>query len=1138
MRHDRQSRTVLTVFLFAAFLAAGLVVHADPTAPVQARTGFDLVRVRAGQFSIPLRYGHLIPQTDRVELDGRTLTRGQDYTVDTVTGAVMLAVPANDGAMLRVSYQYDSSAKQTGVSGGTVTGGNGLTFRLSPSTNGTIALGLVERADDGTVTSSNVFGMQNAFSGGAFKLSGGVFLGQRTRSASSSMFGESTGQGGPEGQGVAIVQSLESRALGGTLTADFQDVSEKFGAVGQLNFAGDPNWLAKERGLKRVGFGIKGAQMFGGPQSFGLRQVGDDQGAITWRSGEVKVAGIALNWNQQKVDPGFTRFGDIREADRDQLAREKGLTREALQIAGNGLKLDSDKVQGLDGNGIYRREGSWTSGRTTLSFTDQKVDQSFSRFGDLRLAGRDQMAREQGLSRQKLSFAQGDWLKFTSGVVRSDKDGFDATDLTFKKGAWSLDYTSRKTGTQFDRMGSLSGQELSEHAAALQHLVDPSLPFNGGDVGALINGTGIDRSGMRLAFGSKATQWSLATESIDAPTGTVRNDQFSFSGGGTKFSFKQLDASAGFTEFGRLLPTEQQRLGPSTGLQKTDLSFARDFGKGRTLEFSRLAAEDLTGSAGRTTFRYESTPFGLSYARRDATSVFDSASTLSDPERDLLASLRGKGVSELKYHWALTSRLNLQGQTTSLTDDHDGTTHLVQDQSVRWNLGKGLEFKGRFRLDTLDGATGSLHDDTLQSFALTKDFGRMGKLGFQTESRRFEGLQDTLPNSQRTGLTYDLPLNKTFSLATQWNQTRFTDGTEEATHAETLFAQVTPRIGLSLSNIVLRQDLDTKPQARREIGGSVDFGKGIKLNFGQTRQVQEGAQGQSNDQFSVTPGVVQGVQIDSAKYTHIGADDQHDQYLGSFNFRNAKPLAWGGLKDVRFQYSAETVRDNFVWQREDRRMGFGANVAGISLDLGYRSQTVGDQYRAVDRTVKFVSDPSGKAPFRLQLLYGSRTLPNDTSVAVRDYSLCWNMGRGLQLEHSVVTNPLANGGPYLETTPVDERRNQWSLKWTGDKARKADFTWKEVLRDRADDSLYREAMANVTLFADNPSPLTFGYGLAQWERNGVRQTSNKFSLGFTQRPGPNQSLSFMLTNLNYGDSVASGMKPQNWGFRIDFFSRF
>ncbi|MFX8871931.1 hypothetical protein ABTM94_19680, partial [Acinetobacter baumannii] len=84
--------------------------------------------------------------------------------------------------------------------------------------------------------------------------------------------------------------------------------------------------------------------------------------------GDVKFGGISLNWNQQKVDPGFTRFGDIREADRDQLAREKGLTRESMQVAGAGIKLDSDKVQGLDGNGVYRREGSFGFGQTKFSF--------------------------------------------------------------------------------------------------------------------------------------------------------------------------------------------------------------------------------------------------------------------------------------------------------------------------------------------------------------------------------------------------------------------------------------------------------------------------------------------------------------------------------------------------------------------------------------------------------------------------------------------------------------------------------------------------------------------------------------------------------------------------------------------------
>ncbi|MES1227534.1 MAG: hypothetical protein ABUL72_02625, partial [Armatimonadota bacterium] len=280
---------------------------------------------------------------------------------------------------------------------------------------------------------------------------------------------------------------------------------------------------------------------------------------------------------------------------------------------------------------------------------------------------------------------------------------------------------------------------------------------------------------------------------------------------------------------------------------------------------------------------------------------------------------------------------------------------------------------------------------------------------------------------------------------------------QEMTYQQTLNAKLSSRVDLSLTNSHMRRDLDSAPQTRREVGAAIDFGKGIKLNVGQTRQIEEKVAGTQTDQFSITPGKVQDIQIDSASYTHNSTDELREQHQGSFNFHNAKSLNWGQFKDVRFQYAAETVRDSFIWQKEDRRMGIGANVRGISLDVGYRSQVTGDGYRAIDRTLKFNSDPTGKAPIRFALLYGARTLPTNEEVAVRDYSVTWQMNKGLLLEHSITTNPLQQGGTYLDTTPVDERRNNWSLKWTGDKSHKLDLSWKEIQRDRFDDALYREA---------------------------------------------------------------------------------
>lgn len=1124
-------------FALAALTAVSPFVCADPAPPVTTRTGFDLVRVREGQFTIPLRYGHVLAGSDRVELEGRALVRGREYTLDAVTGSLMLAVPVRDGTVLRVSYQYDPGASQTGVSGGGG-GGAGMTFRLAPGTSATIGLGMVERNADGSVLSSNVMGLKNSFSTGGTKLSGVLFVGQRTRSQSTNLFDGGSGGASEDGQGVAIVQSLSSRLFGGVMRADFQDVDERFNAVGALNFDdAESVALSRERGLKRTAFSLSDANLFGLRQSLGVRQVGDDRGGITWRNAEAKIGGIGLSWAQQSVDPGFLRFGDLRDQDRDLLARERGLTREGLEVAGRGAQYRSDKVEGLDGNGVYRQSFGFERGAWTLAYGDQKVDPGFARFGDLRLPGRDQLAREQGMTRRRFSLGIGSSASFATSAVQTDTGGVAATDLSLTQGPWSFGVSRRDYDKGFDRASSLTGAELQEYVLALDRMFDPTAGLNGADVGSFMGNPGIDRSVARLGFAGKSSQWRLDHHVVSTASGAVSEGRFALQTPKTKFEASLLGVGRGFSEFGRLTPTEQQRLGPSAGLAKISLDLATNLGMGRSLTLSQMRASDSMGSAGRTRLSLELPWLRLDYARRAASVDFQAVRALADPERDRLAGLLGQGQSELNFQFQPIRRLEIAGQTLLVTDDPGQSRHAFQNHNVEWGLGAGWLASGRFRTDAWSKGGEDTFNDRSWSVGLLKDFGRLGRLGLQHESRRVTGSQSALPHSDRLGLVYDLPVNDRFSLNTVTSGTRYADGSQETTYSQTLDAKVNKRLSVSFTNSHERGILDPQARTTRQFGARLDFGKGIVLNLGRSRKVEQTATGTHSDQFSLAPGTFQGVQVERASYSYNGWDDTRDQHLGSFSFRNAAPLKWGALRDVRFQAVAETVRDGYLWQKEDRRYGVGANVMGASLDVGYRSQMTGDGYRAIDRTVKYVSDPTGQKPLRFSVLYGARTLPTNDEVAIRDYALSWQMAKGLQLEHSVVTNPLQHGGPFLESTPIDERRNNWSLNWTRDPSRKLGLSWREVQRDRASDALYREAMANLTLFADNPSPITMSYGLVQWDRNGQRQTSHKFALAYTQRPGPNQSLSFSLTNMNFEHSVAAGLQPNQWGLRLDFFSR-
>ncbi len=1129
-------------------LAEPPVENATPTI-VGGRSSFDLVKISENSLSVALRYGNLIPRSETVILEGRTLTRDRDYTVDYISGLLYLKVKNKPGQTINVSYRYDDTKSQEGVFGSaTSPTANGFGFQLSPGAQAFIGMGYTERLADGSVLTGNLLGLANSFSFGGGGLSGVMMMNNRSRAEISSLLGEEDKRGNiEEGEGMAIVQQLQANALGGQIHASYQDIDDRFAGFQSFTSAGfsadQIKALSGEKGLKRTGFGLTGAQV--GALSFGgsHNSVGDSNGSITWRSAEAQLAGVSLAWNSLVVDPGFTKFNGLREQDRQALQKEKGMERQSLSlnraVGDNKASFEWASVRTSDdGQGFWRSNFAMNQGWLSASWFRQSVDDGFNRFGSLREGDRDQLGRERGIDRNgyALGIAPGSFqANFSSHLLDAPGGSLRQRDFNLGVGKWTLDYRYRGIDEAFHSHQALTGDDRNRFNEGVTAMY--GLKPHGND-NAGLNATGIERTGFRAA----GTIWDFNTilnrVTIENGSGAINFNQLSFTKGKTALSVSQQSATDGFSGAGSLFHTERQVLSDIDGLSKFQANFNTEFGKDAKLSFDWMNASDPFGDAFRQRLAYSQAGINLSYARRGVDKEFTAVGRMVDSERGLLSSLLGFDQTEMIANYSPGGPLKLSYRQT------DGINSLMDQSSFMREYGGSFNLTGNTALSFnvsnarfMDTGVATI-DSSFTGFTLSHNMGRAGMLSVTQETQSFNGTDQDMPDAQRRSVAYERQLTSSTKFRTEQSETQFDDGSRQTESRNKVSTAITPRVGVSVEDQRILRDGDLPDEARRNYGFWVDFGRGIRLDYGYNRQIN-GENGTMNSSTTLSGGEFGGLKLGGASYKTNRWDGKRQQHFGNVNFSNATPFEFGFLKDIKFRYNTDTQRDYLVWQKEILDMGFSSAIGNFAFGWDYASQVNNEGVRAIDRTFSLNSDKTGKAPLQASLRYGVRTTPTDEDVMIRDYSVSYQANKFLKVEHAVKTNELQNrGGVLLGSLPLDERKASWTAHYQNDPKLAFDLSWNEIKRDNRNDSLRREARFNATLFADNPSPVQLTYALQQWDRNGTASLAHSYGIWFTQHPGLNQSLSFGIEHLQWGQGRPAGGGLRDWKLRFDFSSRF
>lgn len=1124
--------------------------EAQEAAPVQVggSTTVDLISLTGANPGVPLRFGGVVPNSERVEFNGKTLVKGRDYQMDYESGVVYLMRAAKAGERLMVTYRYTGQTKAP-------EGKSLAAFKFDLVPGGMKMLmgyGMTERTADGNVLSSNVYGWSNGLKFGSSQIKGALLYADRANVQSQSGFEYRATPGQVEkGHSRLVLQNLQTGFMGGTLEAGYQEISKNFTAFGALQDSGysaqDIQNLTKERGLERWSLGFKGVNVGGMKLSSGTQTVGDSSGNITWRNFQISQNGFSLDWNARQIDKGFSRIKDLREQDREQMFKEAGMARENLTAGLKGkwgaLSYQNNDIDDGVGKSISRNLVSLDSTKFKFELGKQEVDGGFARMASLVDSERATYGRELGMKRQWSSVetslfgtAVGS-ISFKELAIKTPTGNFESQDYHMGNSLWSLDHTKRGTGAQSNALSAMAEPELDANIKAVASMVDPTANlFRPEERGWFMRGVGVNRESTRFtAKPFKNWNFDFRSMKVDNAGGDASVDALHIAGRDINFRFRQQKMADTFGDMMNLMDFERKNFGGVSGLDRTDMALDAKLGKNKGFQFNRSQADLGQNGFSRDTFAYKDPRLAVTVNQRSVDSGFDAVARILDPEKDFLNQIRGFKQRDVKVDWSILPNLKLDALIFDAQNDVTGEQRMLRDTKLSWTPDKNTQMSLIRVSRENDNPLAVLFANSIEQISLQKNFGRLGQFKYLSERQEFDGQNNQQADSLKRYLAYETKLNAKTSVRTEQTNLRYDNGEHEDTNANTVSTEISKRAGVSVTDVSVDRSGEKRDERKRNYGFWLDFGNGMRLSYGYARQLVGDLDGTGlmQSQLQLTPGQVGWFQVGQGQYNVNQWDGSRTQATSNVNFGTAKPMNVGILRDVKFQFGMDTAADRGNWLKENRQIAFSGRWGSNLFGYEYRSQMAPGELRGIDRVFTFETDRSDKRWLQGGLFYKVRTLPDNKQIMVRKFDLTLKPNRHTSLTHQMLTNPeVARGDALLGSITQGAQVNRWKLDFN----RKDDMTiggsWEEIMDTNRPRT--RTAGLNVTLFKKSGSPLSLYYGLEENDAGGNRSRADRYHIRFDQKAGPNQVFSFFAGNVSYNRTQASGTGKHNWTLRLDY----
>lgn len=497
----------------------------------------EVLRGTGSRLGYRLSHGNVLPATMRVNWAGRSLKIDTDYWVDSAAGSLIFAQPIRPSESVSVYYRYlDGPAAQSQTMAI-----SGLQFNLG----GAAQFGLTYNnvAGDGTGVDTSLYGLSlgGKFGGNNLAQFGGLAYVSNTQLSKNFNLNAAPGTVKPPagvkvGMDHLFTESLDLHSGQFQFHTSFQDVGKNFAGFQALkanNLNNKPlldqlTALEGEKGVRRLGFGMNLANDAKGKLPGGLalqwNKIEDATGAMTQEAIGYTAANFHANFATRDVSSSFASFKGLRDADKLQWEREKGMKSSALGLGFNfgvgakkkgavagGFSLDSLSFE--DQSGSYRRDLlQFSSGNVGLMLLSRRSGSAFRRLGDVSDADKTalaldlyrqfdpaaqaaqvtavdkvQVAREAGLDRQALrlddKMGKGGQIGFSSirvtnatpsATTPTSAQALQREAFALQTGPFSLNFTSRRVDPGFSRLADLSDIEKSNLALDTRRQFDPN----------------------------------------------------------------------------------------------------------------------------------------------------------------------------------------------------------------------------------------------------------------------------------------------------------------------------------------------------------------------------------------------------------------------------------------------------------------------------------------------------------------------------------------------------------------------------------------------------------------------------------------------------------------------------------------
>ena len=1125
------------------------------TAPKSATNGSqvgqanaDLLRGNGTRAGYLLRYGNIVPESERVTVDARTLQRNRDYTIDYTTGTLFFTEPVRTSQTIRVQYRYvPGSSEQRGL---LQAPSMMLQFRQS-QLNMMYSSSAFLRREDGTTLQTDTYGMQTRLHlTGNSAMEGLLFFSsQRAVQAVADPTLQPGAPARPNTQAAAgsdrlILQNLNWSLGGLQLRGMYQDVGQRFAgfaALREQKAAPEQllGWLEKERGMRRVSYGL-GYVVGGMNLQTDISRIADGKGEIRQAQYSVQTRQMELRYSERKIDPLFQRFNDLREDQRAQWAKERGLTRDTLSallhLSGNS-QLSYERQRILDtSSGIELNTYLLQTAGLKLTYSTQEIGKEFTRFNDLAEAQRAQWAKERGwvrsFLRAELPPFKGTNLPslFMQQTIRTETGNLNFRQVSLNTQTVQVNYTRQSTDSGF-AIANLAPDEINQMALLARQQVEPGAnAVTDNDRKQILREAGLQRETLRVNMTAAAnTQVSVVKTTVEDASGDVKRTQVAYTSPKFEVAYQQQSISEGFSRLGDLTDPERKLYAGETGIERRLIStrFALDKDVSLSALFGNI--RDSQGSVIRQSYALRTPRLSLFANLKQVDPAFSRIGDLTESDRNDLSGLLGFKYFDLSAQWQVSKTLWFEGFWI------DSRNAQVQQMHRRQRLYFQYQPRATTRITHLndrtnrDGATEVLHRQWRETTTIDHALGKGLKFSAYRDRIDDDGVLlqpvSTLTNFWRVESDKSRPM----WFVVEQKHLRRTDGYYDL--ADTVQVQTPVSRSAIMQFTEQRFGRSDRPsELIRTVASQWLLRKDLTFAMSLSRRTTSTDTGSLLKSFALSGPVLNFVNV-TGKYDELRVDRANTKAQSEISVSSLKPFNALGLTNIQFTGAYAALADRANWQKETRTGRITANLGKHSLLAEYTSAFIPQAAdRLVMRTYQFTVAPMSN--FKGEVYYRMIEQPNMETWHVRRYSLDWQVNPNTSLSHQFLTLPEQGNNRVqpigLDVWKLSSRLNARQML-NGEYRIETDYTKRQIIR---------RALLSIAGKLSALASGEVGYSLDSVNYQGNKGTAHSFHLRYGWQLDDEHFLNLSLRLTNYQHRVPSGLSRNELAGTLEYKTRF